>query len=272
MSKRSELAKKIVAFASRWLLQNSVPKHRHLCDFPQICEKVQPGDVLLVEGRSRVSQVIQLMTQSPWSHAMLYIGSLDNIISPEARAILQNYPIVQEGTPLLIESELGSGTIISPLNKYQQDHIRILRPEGISAADTQKVIAYAVSRIGAHYDIRHILDLGRFLLPWHLVPQEWRLHWLDDRRSKPMEEICSSMIAEAFQSIGFPILPMMQEDFSQKIELIEANARFFTPSDFDFSPYFSVIKYPIFPVDQPEYYHHLPWKSKESDPLPPFLD
>jgi hypothetical protein len=48
----------------------------------------------------------------------------------------------------------------------------------------------------------------------------------------------------------------------QHVELIERNPRLFTPSDFDFSPYFSVIKYPIFPVDEQGYYQHLPWKRK----------
>ena len=35
---------------------------------------LQPGDVLLVEGNSRVSVAIKYLTQSTWSHAALYIG------------------------------------------------------------------------------------------------------------------------------------------------------------------------------------------------------
>src|SRR5690349_7247930 len=37
---------------------------------------LRPGDVLLVEGASRVSTVIKYLTQSTWSHAALYVGPL----------------------------------------------------------------------------------------------------------------------------------------------------------------------------------------------------
>ncbi len=273
---RQKIAKKIVQAASRWLLKNAPPRRRHLCDFPQICEKVLPGDVLLVEGRSRASQIIKLMTQSPWSHAMLYIGRPADIGDTKRRIHIQRSLSVASDTQLLIESELGYGTIVSVLEKYKNDHIRILRPQGLSSEDTQKVIAYAMSRIGADYNIRHIIDLGRFLLPWHLFPSKWRNYLFEQGASKPTEDICSSMIAQAFQSINFPILPVFTRDEAQNLELIERNARFFTPSDFDFSPYFSIIKYPVFPVDQQAYYRDLPWKevadTEETKNLPKIVD
>ena len=37
---------------------------------------LQPGDVLLVEGNTRVSGAIKYLTQSTWSHAALYIGTV----------------------------------------------------------------------------------------------------------------------------------------------------------------------------------------------------
>jgi hypothetical protein len=37
---------------------------------------IRKGDVLLVEGNSHVSGVIKYLTQSTWSHAALYVGSL----------------------------------------------------------------------------------------------------------------------------------------------------------------------------------------------------
>jgi len=273
---RQKIAKKIVKGASHWLLKKAPPKRRYLCDFPKICEKVLPGDVLLVEGRSRASQIIKLMTQSPWSHAMLYIGRPADIWDTKRRIHIQRSFSVASDTQLLIESELGYGTIVSVLEKYEYDHIRILRPQGLSAEDTQKVIAYAMGRIGTDYDIRHIIDLGRFLLPWHLFPSKWRTYLFEQGASKPTEDICSSMIAQAFQSIRFPILPVFTRDEEHNLELIERNARFFTPSDFDFSPYFSITKYPIFPVDQQAYYHDLPWKeagdTEETKNLPKIVD
>ncbi len=266
---KQKIAQSIMQAASRWLLKNEPPRHRHLSDFKQVCEKVLPGDVLLVEGRSRASRIIKLMTQSPWSHAMLYIGRLSDIIDPKMQDRLRPYvQALPKGTgdqQILIESELGYGTIVSSLDKYKDDHIRILRPQGLSEEDTQQVIAYAIGRIGSDYAIRHVIDLGRFLLPWNLFPSTWRSYLFEHGASKPTEDICSSMIAKAFQSIQFPILPLWTEDEQKHLSLIETNAHFFTPRDFDFSPYFSVIKYPIFPMDQKEYYHHLPWKAKAGD-------
>src|SRR5471032_3149905 len=38
---------------------------------------IEPGDVLLVEGNSRISGIIKYLTQSTWSHAALYVGPID---------------------------------------------------------------------------------------------------------------------------------------------------------------------------------------------------
>src|SRR5262249_32445079 len=37
---------------------------------------LRPGDVLLVEGTNRISGAIKYLTQSTWSHATLYVGSM----------------------------------------------------------------------------------------------------------------------------------------------------------------------------------------------------
>ncbi len=261
MEKKS-LGHRIIAIFSEWLLRNEPATRSYLCDFPQICKKIIPGDVLLIEGRSRASQIIKSLTQSPWSHAVLYIGRLEEIFDPALQEKVKKFCNYSPSAQLIIESELGSGTIVSLLSKYQEDHIRILRPQGLSTEDTQLVISYAIGRLGANYNIRHVLDLARFLLPWSLVPKKWGSYIFEHSDSQPLEDICSSMIAEAFQSIHFPILPLVSMDSEKNLELTERNPRLFTPSDFDFSPYFSVIKYPIFPVDKSAYYRHLPWKKK----------
>ena len=54
------------------------PRHVHGTSAPadlaplQAC--LQLGDVLLVEGHSRVSTAVKYLTQSTWSHAALYVG------------------------------------------------------------------------------------------------------------------------------------------------------------------------------------------------------
>jgi len=255
------IAHKIVLAFSQWLLKDEPPKRAYLCDFPQICAKVTPGNVLLIEGRSRASNIIKLISQSPWSHAALYIGEIDKIKSPELKELAKKWNFDTK-MQLIVESELGSGTIISPLKKYENDHIRILRPQGITDEDAENVILFAVKKLGAVYNIRHVFDLARFMFPWSIFPRKWRSSLFSHNALKPTEDICSSMIAEAFESIHFPILPVLSEDGNKHMELTERNIQLFTPSDFDFSPYFSIIKYPIFPVDQKAYYRSLPWKQK----------
>src|SRR5258706_15985079 len=44
---------------------------------------LQPGDVLLVEGQTRVSGAIKYLTQSTWSHAALYVGDVTGLADGE---------------------------------------------------------------------------------------------------------------------------------------------------------------------------------------------
>jgi len=66
----------------------------------------------------------------------------------------------------------------------------------------------------------------------------------------PTRAVCSSLIAQAFQSIKYPILPLrineskdggLGGEFSREILHIRHHS-LFTPRDFDISPYFKVIK------------------------------
>ncbi len=44
------------------------------------------------------------------------------------------------------------------------------------------------------------------------------------------------------------------------LEVFQRNPYLFTPKDFDYSPYFEIIKYPLFNPDEPlPYYRRLPW-------------
>ena len=71
------------------------------------------------------------------------------------------------------------------------------------------------------------------------------------------------MIAEAFLSIKFPVLPYVRpvEGGGQGVEFIHRNTKLFIPSDFDYSPYFAIIKYPIFRFTDHGPYHDLPWRE-----------
>ena len=93
--------------------------------------------MLLVEGRSRISEVIRQITQSSWSHAALYIGRIHDIQDPELREFVRAHFDGPDDTQLIIEGLLGKGTVISDLNTYKDDHIRICRPDGLSPKDAQ---------------------------------------------------------------------------------------------------------------------------------------
>jgi hypothetical protein len=40
---------------------------------------LKPADVVLVEGKSRISTAIKYLTQSTWSHAAIYVGGCGGV-------------------------------------------------------------------------------------------------------------------------------------------------------------------------------------------------
>jgi len=232
------------------------------CDFDRLSVEIKPCDVLLVEGRNRISSFIKTITLSSWTHSALYIGRLDDIEDPDVRAeILRHY----DGDPneqLLIEPLLGQGTVISPLSSYKDDHLRICRPKALSHKDGQHVIAEAAKYFGHEYDIRHLVDLARFVFPYGIVPRRWRSTLFEHNAGEQAKTVCSTMIAEVFAAVHYPILPVIHRDDDGGLRMYKRNTRLYTPRDFDYSPYFEIIKYPILGFDgfdDVELYRQLPW-------------
>lgn len=249
-------------FLRKWLLyEPSSMEHSMLSDFERILFEIRPCDVLLIEGRSRISNVIRMVTQSPWTHAFIYIGRLHDINNPLLRKrIKESYPCTPD-EQLMVESILGQGTVVKPVSTYKNEHIRICRPNALSIEDSQAVISFVIGRLGLDYDVRHILDLLRFLLPWSIFPRKWRSSLFSKRPGNPTKQICSSMIAEAFMSVNYPILPIVKGSKSRKLKFLHRNHRLFTPSDFDYSPFFEIIKYPIVQLTEHSMYRSLPWED-----------
>ncbi len=247
---------------SDWLTVEKPPDHTPLCDFERLRYEIRPADVLLVEGRSRVSEVIKNITQSPWTHSALYLGRLSDIDDPDVR---EHVSLFYDGDPndqLVIEALLGEGTIVSPLEKYHRDHLRICRPAGLSRQDAQAVIAYAVCHLGCDYDIRQLLDLARLLFPYGIVPRRWRSSLFEHNAGIPTRTVCSSMIAAAFNHVHFPVLPVVERMEDGKLRLYKRNSKLYTPRDFDYSPYFEIIKYPYIGIEDRALYRSLPWDEE----------
>ncbi len=252
----------ISSLVVNWLTEERPVTEFPLCDFERIRYEARPCDVLLIEGRNHVSDVIKYITQSAWSHAALYIGRLHDIEDPVIRNLVMEHFNGPADMQLLIEGVLGKGTVITPLSFYKQDHIRMCRPRGLSPHDSQRIIEYAVNKLGHDYDVRQIFDLMRFMLPWTLMPRKWRSSLFKDPTSQSTRTVCSTMIAEAFNAIHFPILPHIKKHEETGIEMFRLNPRLYTPSDFDYSPYFEIIKYPFVGIDDEPSYRKLPWNKE----------
>ena len=199
---------------------------------------LRTGDVLLVEGSSRFSTAIKYLTQSSWSHAALFVG---NALDPLGYGDAQR---------VLVDADINHGVRAVPLSTFLDSHTRICRPVGLSEQEIDAVVNYVVSRIGHQYDLQNIIDLVRYLLPAPPVPTRWRRRMISLGSGDPTRAICSSLIAQAFQSVRYPILPdMLVEKFTDPEcigcyrEILHIReSSLFAPRDFDVSPYFRIVK------------------------------
>lgn len=209
-----------------------------LVDPAALAATLRPCDVLLVEGSTRLSVAIKYLTQSTWSHAALYVGGALGAAS------------AGRDPNVLIEADVREGVRAVPLSEYASMHTRICRPAGLTQEDAAGVIAYAAARIGHQYDLKNVIDLARYLLPTPPVPARFRRRLISFGSGDPTRAICSTLIAQAFQSVHFPILPEVSrvktgdpacDDCFEDILRIRHHS-LFAPRDFDVSPYFDVIK------------------------------
>ena len=224
----------------------------------KLAATLQPGDVLLVEGDTRVSVAIKYLTQSTWSHAAIYIG---NVLPHSAPWQLPQ---------VLIEADLKEGVRAITLAHYAQMHTRICRPVGLNDEDRKRVVDFVIARIGQHYDLKHIFDLLRYLLPTMPVPTRFRRRMLALGSGDPTRAICSTLIAQAFESVRYPILPEIQRTWSDDPRHTDCYAdiyhirhySLYTPRDFDISPYFDIIK-PV--IENGFDYRSLAWSDKDRE-------
>jgi len=206
-------------------------------DFRTLSRILRPADVLLVEGSDRISTAIKYLTQSTWSHAAMYVGP--HLPDPGDGAARHH----------LVEVNLGEGCVSVPLSKYASFNTRICRPVGLTEAERAEVAAFMIAHIGLRYDLRNILDLLRYFLPTPPVPVRWRRRMLAFGSGDPTRAICSSLIARAFQSVRYPILPdvttvkMRGGSRQARAEILHIRHHsLFAPRDFDLSPWFEIVK------------------------------
>ena len=232
---------KIGNFLARVLVKESSGYQPYTPSDPATLSRtLEPGDILLIEGNQFISASIKYLTQSTWSHAAFYVGDVLGTTDPK-----------HGGPCVLIEVNLGDGCVATSLDRYKSYNTRICRPVGLTKEDRQQVVDFMISKIGLKYDTRNIFDLLRYFFPTPPVPIRWRRRMIAFGSGEPTKAICSSLIAQAYQSVGYPILPEITlapgrahaESRYSRAEIMHIRHHtLFSPRDFDLSPYFEVIK------------------------------
>ncbi|HEY7573883.1 MAG TPA: lipo-like protein [Thermoanaerobaculia bacterium] len=266
-----------------WFLGQLTRRRRHYRRFayndPQkLKASMEPADVLLVDGDQRVSEAVKYLTQSSWSHSALFIGdALLRRDEATRRETLRRFG--RESRFLVVEALVDKGVIVSPLVKYADFNVRICRPIGLTPADREIVVDHVLSRVGHTYDRRNFWDLTRYVLPFRLIPPPLREDALHFGSGVATETICSTLLAEAFAKVRFPILPVPVRERPRTIggrvrqRLLGRPTRrawsglwrarhptLCVPRDFDLSPYFEIVKFHSRELDAFDY-RKLRWEE-----------
>jgi hypothetical protein len=224
----------------------------------KLLQCLQPGDVLLVEGSTRISSAIKYLTQSTWSHSALFVGH-------------ELGGFDEDGHPyLFVEADIVQGVCKRSLAHYQRYHTRICRARRLSDADRARIVSDVTAQIGNQYDMKNVFDLARYLFPTPPVPQRWRRKLIALGSGDPTKAICSSLIASAFQNVGYPILPIVTLQIGPDPQARAAAREIFqirhrslyAPRDFDVSPYFDIVKPTLMRGFD---YHQIEWAPPSSD-------
>ncbi len=212
-----------------------------------LAETLEKGDIVLVDGNTRISTAIKYLTQSTWSHACLYVGEKD-----------------EDSSQLnLLEADLKNGVHLTNLDHYAHSNLRICRPVSLSDEEVTELTELAKQRIGHRYDLKNVIDLIRYVIQKPAVPTRYRRSMISLGSGEPTRAICSTLIAESFQSINYPILPRRNGEGGRSGEVplfYKPHFTHFTPRDFDLSPYFRIIK----PTIENGFDHHtLAWEPRD---------
>jgi len=273
------LRKKLFDFATRELTKPRGSYNLLLpTDLDRLHRRVAPGDVVLVDGDQRVSEVIKYLTQSSWSHSALYVG--DELLKRNPAQAAELLAAHGDDAKHMILEALMEGVVASPLSKYASFNLRVCRPTGLRREDLQRILDEVVAQLGHRYDLQNMIDLCRYFFPVSLIPRRLRRRALQFGSGLPTEVICSSLIGRAFQNVGFPILPALtpgtapvaRQRFRDRLmrrtpppypSVFQRQLpAIITPRDFDLSPYFEIVKMP--PMEDLRFdYRRIRWAEPE---------
>lgn len=256
-------------------------------DLAALKRHIRKGDIILVEGEQRVSEVIKYLTQSSWSHAAIYIG--DELVRHRSPQLGQVRALFgDEVHYLLVEALVEEGVVVSPLSKYINFNIRVCRPHSLRKDHLQLILDEVIGQLGYDYDLQNVFDLARYFLPVSLIPRRFRRKALQVGSGLPTQVICSGMLASAFDKVGFPIVPRVTPHTHDKPRPLSLLSRLvplahtaappltfhrphhtlITPRDFDLSPYFEIIKFNVIETNRFDY-SKIVWTEDEEEQTAP---
>ena len=123
---------------SRYLSQTSQSSNGTAVptDLVRLMACLQPGDVLLVEGQTRVSTAIKYLTQSTWSHAALFVDTATGLVDAQGRP------------RAFVEADIREGVRAVSVDEFAGLHCRVCRPVGLSPSEIAAMIFYSPPQFG----------------------------------------------------------------------------------------------------------------------------
>jgi hypothetical protein len=149
----------------------------------------------------------------------MYVGPLEE--GPDPRCI--------------VEADIAAGVRSIRLSELTGLNVRVLRPVALNDTDRGRLAEWVVSRIGGEYDLKHAWALARSFL--RLPPKSDLAPASSGFAGSATRFICSSLLANAFALVGYPILPVRKA----VIAVSAADQRNIIPGDFETAPVFEVV-------------------------------
>jgi hypothetical protein len=200
-------------------------------DMEVLKRTLRPGDIILIDGDYWVSDWIKVFSYHTWTHCAMWVG--DSPALPPG----VNKEFVQPGGNI-VEAMMKEGVIVTSLEKYRDFNLRICRPMGMARNDLRRVIQFVLEHVGSGYDEDNVTQFVHFTFANDYDPTRSMGNVEQSRYT------CSSLLASAFESVGFPVLHFFDKVSESHVAY---HATHIQPKDFDLSPNFQVIKTPVRP-------------------------
>jgi hypothetical protein len=219
---RQALYRTLIDFLVAPVSGAAVNRPRH-----ELAALLQPGDVILVAGRTRFASLVCKLTRSTWSHVAIYVGA-------------GHHP---DPAHCIIEADVEAGVRMITLSELADHDIQVVRASRLPESSRQELIDYLLARVGLRYDLDHVIALARLML---FAPSPWGrlLSPRTMRRADPTRAICSTLVAHALFTAGVtvgaaPIVAARMQHAADEAQAdLSAALDYLVPGDFERLPEF----------------------------------